>query len=137
MSYYYHSSPEPSELRFIDDELYNSWVTTNNPKANWWTRIPDPPTPNHYWNGTDWIERAPYIPQEISRLQGLLILERNGLLTQCEALVQQSTVETKLAWANASTFNRQSPTLLTLATALGLNDQQLDQLFIDGSQIHV
>ena len=137
MGYYYHADPPPSEVRVIDDALYAQWVADGNPKADWWVLIPDPPTPDAYWNGTEWVVPPPYVPQEISRLQGHLVLERNGLLAQAEALVVQGDTETQIAWANCNAFNRQSPTLLALAAGLGLTDAQIDQLFIDGAQIVV
>lgn len=36
---------------------------------------------------------------------------------------------TKLAWNEASVFRRDSPVLLSLATSVGMTEQQLDELF--------
>lgn len=123
----------------LEQPTYDTWIAAGNPKAQAYEPIPDAPGLNHYWDAAvgQWVEYPVYLPQEISRLQGLIVLERNGLLAQCETLVAQSDLETKLAWANCSSFNRQSPMLLAVAGALGLTDAQLDQLFVDGAQITV
>jgi hypothetical protein len=42
---------------------------------------------------------------------------------------------TKLAWAEAIEFNRQSPTVLAMASALSLTEQQLDDLFTAAAAI--
>jgi hypothetical protein len=137
MGYYYHADPAPSDVRVLDDALYAEWVATGNPKAQWWVLIPDPPSPNAQWNGTAWVEPPPYVPQEITRLQGMMALQNAGLLDQAEALVAQADATTQLAWANATHFVRTSPTLLGLAAQLGLTDAELDALFVDGASIFV
>ena len=68
MGYYYHADPPPSEVRVIDDALYAQWVADGNPKADWWVLIPDPPTPNASWDGTQWVVPPPPPPPPLSRL---------------------------------------------------------------------
>ena len=80
---------------------------------------------------------APQVPSYVTRFQAIAALHLSGLLHDVEAYMsQESTPElTKLAWQNAASFERQSPTVLELASLLGLNSEQLDQLFISAKEI--
>ena len=85
------------------------------------TEHPDlPPTP-----------QPVMIPQIVSRFQARAALHLAGLLDDVEALMtaQDTPALAKLAWADAQEFKRTSPTVLTMAAALGLTEQQLDDLF--------
>ena len=75
------------------------------------------------------------IPKEVTRFQALAALHFAGYLSSAEAAVAQGDVMTKLAWDNAQSFERSSPTLAALAGALGITDTQLDELFIAASKI--
>ena len=65
----------------------------------------------------------------ISPFQAKAALLQAGLLAQVEALIAQSDDLTKLAWAEAQEFRRDSPLLNQLASALGLTARQVDDLF--------
>lgn len=69
------------------------------------------------------------IPQSVTRLQALLALNAAGLLTNVKSAVAVSDMATQLAFDNASTFDRDSPFMATMATALNLTSDQLDALF--------
>lgn len=69
------------------------------------------------------------VPQEVSRFQALAALLHAGLLDDVETAVAGADRFTQIAWSNASTFARASPTIATLAAALGLSDAQVDDLF--------
>lgn len=76
------------------------------------------------------------VPQTVTQFQARAALYLAGLLDEVEALM--SAAETpalaKLAWQHAVEFRRDSPTVQTMASELGLTDQQIDQLFITASQ---
>jgi hypothetical protein len=80
---------------------------------------------------------GPVIPQSVTAFQAKAALLQADLLDEVEALM--ADVDTprivKLAWSEALTFERQSPTVLTLATALGLSSAELDELFVAASEI--
>lgn len=86
---------------------------------------------------------VPAIQQTVSRFQAQAALFNtpNGaggtLLDSVNALMAASTTPmlTKLAWQNAQVFERNSPTVATMAAAMSLTSAQLDQLFIDASKI--
>ncbi len=67
----------------------------------------------------------------VSRFQARAALHLAGLLEQVETLMQSPDTDmlARLAWQDAQEFRRLSPTVLTLASALGLTDAQLDELF--------
>lgn len=55
MSYYYHAQRGVEQ---IDPDLFAAWVAAGNPKAAGWTAIPNPPTPQHTYDGTAWVAPA-------------------------------------------------------------------------------
>jgi hypothetical protein len=79
------------------------------------------------------------VPQVVSRFQARAALYQAGLFDQIETLMQNSETPmlARLAWQDAQEFKRQSPTVLAMASALGLNDEQLDSLFITAYGIEV
>ena len=70
-----------------------------------------------------------------SRFQARAALALAGLLDQAEAIVAQGDVIARLAWADAQEFRRTSPTILAMAGALGLAEEQIDALFEQAMQI--
>lgn len=76
-------------------------------------------------------------PWEVTPLQAKLALYEAGLLDSIEAFVKTADKSTQIAWEYASSFNRTSPLLLTLAQGLGLTEPQLDELFDAASKIKV
>jgi len=77
------------------------------------------------------------VPQSVTRFQALAVLDADGLLDRVTAIM--SAPETpriaKLAWDNAQSFDRDSPTIGALAGVLGLTGPMLDDLFIAASKI--
>lgn len=86
-------------------------------------------------------ERRARVPAEISRAQGRAILGLRGLTTGVEAYIAQITDQEEamwadLAWNHTSTWKRfDSPFLTKAAAALGLSDENLDEMFIAATQI--
>jgi len=75
------------------------------------------------------------VPQSVSRFQALAALHNAGLLDAAQAAVTAAGGLPLLAWNNAQSFERGSPTIASLAAALNLTPAQLDALFIAASQI--
>lgn len=71
------------------------------------------------------------IPQSVTRFQALAALHIAGHLPAVQAIMAapETPVLAKLAWDNALSFERNSPTLASLAGAIGLTSQDLDALF--------
>ena len=82
-----------------------------------------------------YVPPPPVVPQVISMRQARLALYGAGLLDDVEAAVAQSTKDVQIEYEYATELNRQWPTLVFLAGALGLTDEQLDNLFIQASQL--
>ena len=76
-------------------------------------------------------------PWEVTPLQAKLALHGAGLLESIEAYVKTADKSIQIAWEYASSFNRTSPLLLSLAGGLGLTEAQLDDLFEAARQIKV
>lgn len=77
------------------------------------------------------------VPQVVTRFQARAALHLSGLLTTVESLMTdpQTDMLARLAWQDAQEFRRQSPTVLSMAGALGLTEQQLDDLFTTAAGI--
>ena len=136
MAYYYRA--DSNEVRELDPAVIQAWEDADNPKAALYMLIPDPPAPSAQWDGSQWVAPPVYVPQIVSRFQAKAALLNAGLLDEVEAIVADPATDamTKLAWAEAIEFNRSSPTVLGLASALNLTSQQLDDLFIAAAQIN-
>lgn len=72
-----------------------------------------------------------------SPFQGKAALFNAGLLDDVETLISAAETSTivKLAWANASEWRRSSQMITSLASALSMTDEQVDDLFKAASQI--
>ena len=80
------------------------------------------------------------VPQTITRAQGRLVLYRAGLWPAVQAFVAGITdpdeaFEADAALNHTTDWERSSPFLRRAALALGLDDEQLDTLFIQAAQI--
>ena len=72
-----------------------------------------------------------------SRMQARIALHQAGLLGAVEAAVAEADPVVQIAWADATEFRRDSPTIAALAAALDppLTDEQLDDLFEQAMQV--
>lgn len=79
----------------------------------------------------------PAIPQSVTRFQARAALSRAGLFTTVNSAMVAFPIddERRLAWEDAQEFRRTSPTMLQMASALGLTDAQLDELFTTAAGI--
>lgn len=80
---------------------------------------------------------GPIIPQSVTAFQAKAALLQAGLLDDVEAMMASPDTPriVKLAWVEALMFERQSPTVQSLGSALGLDDAALDALFVTASGI--
>lgn len=86
-------------------------------------------------NGT--LEAASNTPKKVTAFQAKAALLDAGLLDKVEALMASPDMPriVKLAWSEALHFERNSPTVQSLGSALGLDDTELDDLFTVASGI--
>lgn len=70
-----------------------------------------------------------------SRFQARAALHAAGLLRQVEAAVAVADPMVQIAWADATEFNRNSPTIAALQVAIALTDERVDDLFRSAMQI--
>ena len=74
------------------------------------------------------------IPNSITPLQAKLQLLEIGLLDEVEEMIKQDR-KVEIYWTNTQNFYRNDEILLGMATALGLSDAQLDDLFLQASKL--
>lgn len=70
-----------------------------------------------------------------SRFQARAALHNAGLLVAVEAAVAGADPFVQIAWQDATEFYRGSPTIAALQAAVGLTDEQVDNLFRAAAQI--
>lgn len=75
------------------------------------------------------------VPQTLTIRQAKLILLQTGLLDDVDAAVAQADRATQIEWEYATEVHRTWPTLVAMASALGMTDAQLDDLFIAGAAL--
>lgn len=84
---------------------------------------------------------APYVapaltvPTVVTMRQARLVLLQAGLLPQIEAAVQQAGAAAQIEWEYATELRRDHPLTQSLSTALGLTEQQLDELFTQAAAL--
>jgi len=128
MTYY---SPHTGE--HIDTQTPADWMSA--------TTLPvpayDPANQGAFFRDGTWVVEtaqppAALVPQSVTRFQALAALHLAGHLPAVQAIMAapETPALAKLAWDNALSFERSSPTLASLAGALGLTDDALDALFV-------
>lgn len=87
----------------------------------------------------EWVmeEPPPSVPTSITPRQCRLLLLQQGLLSQVEAMIAQSTDDVRITWEYALEFRRDDPLLQQLAANLQppLTPEQIDQFFIAAAQL--
>ena len=84
-----------------------------------------------------YIAPSPPIPTTVTRFQALATLAAGGWLDVVHTYVDalpRSNVQ-RLAFENATDWERTSPTVNALATMLGLSNAQVDELFVAASKV--
>ena len=85
-------------------------------------------------------KRAQIVPQVLSRKQARQALILVGLFKNVKQAIDSIPDETQrllvqVEWDDSDTYQRDNPTLMMLASALGLSSEALDQLFIKGATL--
>lgn len=86
---------------------------------------------------TDPTTIPPEVPSSITPRQCRLLLLQQGLLSQVEAMIAQSTDDVRITWEYALEFRRDDPLLTGLAANLQppLTPEQIDEFFIAAAQL--
>lgn len=80
----------------------------------------------------------PAVPQQVPMWAVRTVLQNDSLFDQAQALVNASTDNAlKNVWEYGNFADRNSNAIISLATALGLTSEQVDQMFIDANGIVV
>jgi hypothetical protein len=81
------------------------------------------------------------VPREIANWRARAVLELAGLLPSVDAMISgmkgPEAVVVRNAWQSAAPLSRRGPTVQTLAPALGLDDAQIDAMFIQAESLTV
>ena len=80
-------------------------------------------------------ERKASVPQSVTMRQARLALHAAGLLPAVTAAVATASEPVKIEWEFASDLRRDWPTLIALAAGLGMDDIQIDDLFIAAAKL--
>lgn len=88
------------------------------------------------------LPAAPQVPAEVSRAQGKAALIQHGYWPSVLSYANSIEDETErqladVALNDTAYWQRSSPFLNAAAKALGLTDEQIDDLFIEASQIQL
>lgn len=85
-------------------------------------------------------KRKASVPASVTRRQAKQALLLNGLLANVQPAIdaipdaaQRAMIQ--IEWDDSQVFERNRPALIALGSALGLSDIQLDNLFIEASQL--
>jgi len=127
------------------------WQTISEPNAETLAGYPEgtisvplKPGADYEWQDGAWVHVPPDPAEALaaernsmvcSRFQAKAALHLAGLLPQVEAAIAQADPVTQIAWAETVEYRRNSPTILALAGALELTDEQVDDLFRAAVQI--
>ena len=116
--------------------LADNWVQSDEAQIGWTFEggqfVPPPPPPEPTPEEILAAERAGMI---VSRFQAKAALLQAGLLDAVNAALAEADPVAQLAWAEAVEFRRTSPTIVALGAAIGLTDEQLDDLFRAAAEI--
>ena len=119
------------DIVIIED---NNSVTTSpvDPSADYW------PAYEEWLKNNPYVPPPPAIPQQVPMWAVRTVLQNDGLFDQAQALIEASTDNgLKNVWEYGNFADRNSNAIAALAAALGLTEQQVDQMFIDANNLSV
>lgn len=81
----------------------------------------------------------PQVPHSVTRKAARLALLNSGkfhtVQTAISSLNDPDRTRTQIEWDDSTMFERASPTVILLGTAIGLSSDDLDQLFIQAAAL--
>lgn len=78
------------------------------------------------------------VPTSVPMWAVRTVLQNDGLFDRAQALITASTDNAlKNVWEYGNFADRNSNTITTLSAALGLSNEQVDQMFIDAANLIV
>lgn len=118
----------------LDTTLYQNWVENNNPKANYYTPIPNPPGYDYYYDGNEWIQYPPPPPPPLTKIDFMKRFTDNELIgieilrqTAPDVQVRATLTVLKESWMVANDINiSDSKTIqgIQVLVSLGLLTQE-------------
>jgi|SRR5690606_8343115 len=104
------------------------------------------PSSYHYWSEEDgvWVldeeeDRKSKIPRIITMRQARLQLHKVGLLTSVdeaiESLPEPPRIAARIEWEYSSTMERNKEFVTLVGGALGLTDDEIDDMFIEAAKL--
>jgi hypothetical protein len=132
---------ETKQIKELDSVMVQMWKDTNNPKLLLWEELPTKPADNAVWNNNQWTIPSVSVPESITATQiRLWLIENNFSLSTIDNLIQSiEDVKTRekvmTEWEYAPYILRNHPFISVIGSALGLDDNQIDQAFIEASNI--
>lgn len=129
------------ELKDIDDELFQKWIETNNPKSSYYIKALEKPNEDSVWNNGVWTTPLVSVPESVTARQIRLWLIQNGVSLQSvnDAInnIPDQTTRDKvdIEWEYAPYIERGHPMLVPLAQSLGLTEGDIDRAFTEASNI--
>lgn len=121
MSWSYQNMEQTVAHRTTENGAYESRLVSSLPPGAVITAFVPPPA---------------LVPQSVTRFQALAALDDAGLTPSIDAyMTSTATLRTRRAWQEAQTFERNSSTVLALASVLGLTSSQIDALFLAAKDI--
>ena len=107
--------------------------------------VPIKPGNFYEWDGSDWVHTPPSeddlleadrASMSCSRFQAKAALREIGLLDDVQSYIGSNADEfVALAWVEAGTFWRNSPTIKSIGSAMGLSETEIDDLFRQAMKI--
>lgn len=117
--------------KIIDEIPTGDWLnTSNNSEYIAWIAEGNTPLP--------YVPPPPTIPQQVPMWAVRTVLQNDGLFDHAQALIDSSTDNAlKNVWEYGNFADRNSSAINSLAAALGLTSDQVDQMFIDANNLTV
>lgn len=127
----------------IKDGIVSNIAVSEAPLADNWIPAPAGISKGWLYDGQDFSAPPPpppVVPQEVTRRQAKQALLLAGLLDNVQPAIDAIEDATQrglvqIEWDDSQVFQRDRPALIGLGTALGLDSDGLDQLFIQAGAL--